>query len=175
MTTQAIQVYANAAFEFAQAQDALEAWQTFLIKAAEVFSQDEVKSLLRLGQVTERQLVDDLADLCGDLDQSMQHFLWLLSDKRRLLLLSDIAKAFAGLCQEANQSVTAEISSAIPLSDDQQASLQQALSVKTGKQVTLECDIDEAMLGGVMIKIGDKVIDRSVLGTLMRLKQHMLG
>jgi F-type H+-transporting ATPase subunit delta len=175
MSSPAASVYARAAFEFAQEADTLPAWQLFLQHSAEVFANPEVKRLFRVAAASQRELLADLEELLQIKEQGMKHFLWLLADKKRLLLLPEVTAAFGHLCAEANQQITATVLTTVPLEQTQEEDLQKSLTKRMGKEVCLDCHVDTSIGGGIMIKMGDKVIDRTLRGSLLRLKKHMLG
>ena len=84
-------------------------------------------------------------------------------------LLSDIAVIYEELRAEAEQVMTAEVSAARALTKKQQANIAAALKKRTGRDVTLNVEIDESLLGGAIIRAGDLIIDGSALGKLNRL------
>mgnify|MGYP000415691463 FL=1 len=107
--------------------------------------------------------------------ETQQHLLWLLADKKRLLDLPDILSAFLMLCAEANQEMAATVSSVVPLAKTQLQDLAEALSDREGQSVKLDNVLDPTLLGGFIVRMGDKVIDRSLGRSLLLLQKHMLG
>ena len=81
----------------------------------------------------------------------------------------DIAVIFEQLRAEAEQVMTAEVSSARALTPEQEANIAKALKKRTGRDVTLSVEVDESLLGGAIIRAGDLIIDGSALGKLNRL------
>jgi F-type H+-transporting ATPase subunit delta len=96
-------------------------------------------------------------------------FLLLLVDKRRETLLPDIIREFNLLANQARNIVEADVTVAMPLQEAEQLALARKLGAITGKNVLLHVSVDERILGGVIVKIGDKLIDGSVARQL-----HML-
>lgn len=98
------------------------------------------------------------------------NFLQLLVDRGRAALMAPILSQYQALVREVNQTVLAEVSSAIELSDEQKESIRQKVVSMTGaRAVELNTNIDSSLLGGVIIKIGSQVIDASLRGQLRRI------
>ncbi len=102
-------------------------------------------------------------------------FLRLLIRKRREDLIDECVRDFRALLAEHNNTVEAEASTAVGLSPDQEARLTRGLEAMTGKTINLTAHVDPQMLGGVVIRIGDQIIDGSVRGKLERLERQLLG
>ncbi len=98
------------------------------------------------------------------------NFLKLLVDRRRILFLEGICKHYQALLRKLNQTVLAEVTSAVELTDNQQQSVREKAIAMTGAhQVELETKIDPDLIGGVIIKVGSQVIDASLRGQLRRI------
>lgn len=102
----------------------------------------------------------------------LQRFAALLADKHRLGVLQHAGTIFARLQDEAAGISQAEVRSALPLSEDQQFRLQEALSGLLGLEVVLTTQVDPAVIGGIAVKVGDLLIDGSVRGRLQGLLQE---
>ncbi|HWR44368.1 F0F1 ATP synthase subunit delta [Sporomusa sp.] len=111
----------------------------------------------------------------GDLDGFVQNFLLLLIDKRREPALPAIIREYIRLANEARNIAEAEVYTAKELSAEQLAALAAKLSQVTGKNIVLKTTIDQELLGGVVVKIGDKLIDGSVARQLKALKAALLA
>jgi len=94
----------------------------------------------------------------------------LLIDKRRETILPSIFTEFKRLLNEARNMIEADVITALPLDDAEHEALAQKLGVVTGKNVVLKTKIDPTILGGVIVKIGDKLIDGSVARQLKTLQ-----
>lgn len=99
----------------------------------------------------------------------------LLIDKRRIALLEAIEADYERLSNRARGIVIADIVTARPMSEAQSAKLKAKLETVTGKSVRVRPHIDESILGGVIVKIGDKRIDGSVTGRMQTLKAELLA
>ena len=102
------------------------------------------------------------------------NFLRVLLRNNRLTELAQINAKFASVLEERSGAVAATIVSARPLSAEEQAELQNNLSKLTGKNVSLNFNIDQSIIGGVVTKIGSTVYDGSVKTQLENLKEQMI-
>ncbi|MDQ2799642.1 MAG: ATP synthase F1 subunit delta, partial [Armatimonadota bacterium] len=103
------------------------------------------------------------------------NFLRLLIRKRREDLIDEVMRDFRALVAAQQNRVDAIATTANPLSPGQEERLTQSLQSMTGKTVSLTTNVDPAIVGGVVVRIGDSVIDGSVRGQLLRLEQQLLG
>lgn len=102
-------------------------------------------------------------------------FLFLLVDKRREEIIPDVESEYVNLANQYRKIVTVAVTSAVELSDDEQAKLRMKLGELTGKTAELELSVDPALIGGLLVQIGDTVLDGSVRGQLAALREKMLG
>lgn len=161
--------YAKAAFEFAVDKKQLASWSQMLLFAAEVAKNEQMKVLL-----TSSAAVDKLADIfisvCGEqLDTHGQNLIKVMAENGRLLAMPEVYVQFHELKQEHEKEVDVFVVSAIKLTKAQQQAISDKLEQRLGRQVQLNCSIDETLLGGVIIRAGDLVIDNSARGRLKRL------
>lgn len=104
------------------------------------------------------------------------NFLMLLVDKGRILFLEGICKQYRALLRDLNQTVLAEIVSAVELSDTQKESVRQkVVEMTSARQVELETHVDPDLIGGVIIKVGSQVIDASLRGQLRRIGVRLMS
>ena len=137
---------------------------------AAVADDPAMRELVDSPRLTEVQLADLFISICGEqLDDSGTNFVRVLADKRRLGLLPDIAALFEIQRRDAEGTVLAELVSAYPVSEAQQAKVVESLRRRLGREIELTCSTDAGLLGGAIIRAGDLVIDGSVLGKLERL------
>lgn len=101
-------------------------------------------------------------------------FLMLLVDKRRETILPAIIREYVKLANVARNIVEAEVTTAMPLDSNQQDALIAKLGIVTGKTIVLKTHINKAIIGGVVVKIGDKLIDGSIARQLETLKNALL-
>jgi len=98
----------------------------------------------------------------GNIEPVLLNFFFLLIDKNRIENTRDIGEVFAELVETERGIVRAQVVTAIPLPDDLSAALEGKLAVVTGKKIVLETKTDPAVIGGVCVTLGDKVLDGTV-------------
>jgi F-type H+-transporting ATPase subunit delta len=166
--------YAKAAFEYALESNQLQAWSKMLTLTAAVSEQDKVAELLASPEATSSELADTFVNLCGDqLDQKAANFIGELAHHKRLSLLPQINEQFEALKALQQQVVDVEVSSAFELDDSQVQTLAGKLKVSLNREVQMHTQVDKDLLGGVLIRAGDLVIDGSVRGKLAKLAEVM--
>lgn len=162
--------YAKAAHDLAQEGGNADAWSTLLEIGATAVEDEGFQRLLASPTHTEAQLADLLIGICGEqADELGRNFLRVLAENDRLRFLPDIRAEYERLRAEVENIVDVEISSAVPLTEEQRERYAASLREKLGKTVRLHCEIDESLLGGAIIRAGDLVIDGSLRGRLDRL------
>lgn len=116
-----------------------------------------------------------LKQLLGEgVNPYLRNFILLLVDRRRISFLEPILKQYVNLLRELNQTVLAEVTSAVPLTEAQlQAVKEKVLSITKAREVEIETKIDTDLIGGVVIKVGSQVIDASLRGQLRRLSLRL--
>ncbi len=101
------------------------------------------------------------------------NFFKVLARNRRLFAAEDIIRAFKALAAEARGEVQAEVTSAVALNDSQLDALKEQLKNSVGKDVQLEATVDPSLLGGLIVKIGSRMIDSSLKTILVTLNTRM--
>lgn len=114
--------------------------------------------------------------LSDDTNPIFRNFLMLLVDRRRITLVQDIGQEYLAKLRELNQTVLAEVISAVPLTDEQQQTIKEKVkSMTDAREVELDSTIDSDIIGGVIIKVGSQVVDSSLRGQLRRLSLSLKG
>ncbi|RJG12736.1 F0F1 ATP synthase subunit delta [Pseudomonas cavernicola] len=166
--------YAKAAFEYAQAHQQLANWSAMLGLAAEVSQDDTMQRVLTAPRLTSTDKATTFIEVCGDkFDAKVQNFLHVISENNRLELLPEIAELFELLKAEQEKSVDVDVTSAFALNEEQQDKLAKVLSARLGREVRLHAAEDATLIGGVVIRAGDLVIDGSVRGKLAQLAEAL--
>lgn len=161
--------YAKAAFDFAVEKDALDQWAQMLSFAAEVAKNEQMAELLT-GSMAAEKLADIFLAVCGEqFDEFGQNLLKVMAENGRLRAIPDVCDQFLVLQQEHEKKVDVEVVSATELSAEQVANISSKLEQRLERKVKLNCSIDETLLGGVVIRAGDLIIDNSARGQLNRL------
>ena len=167
--------YAKAAFEYALAEDQLNAWEQSLALLANVTtdkqgiafisnpsSSPEQQSQLLLG-------IFNKFKMGAEANSSMQNFIGLLAQNKRLLVLPAIAQLFADYRAGYEKTLTVEVDSFSELSKKQLSLLTERLSQRLQRKVSLSLTIDPSLLGGAIIRAGNLVMDGSVRTQLRKL------
>ena len=166
--------YAKAAFDVANAADALGAWDEALTASA-VAVQDETLATWLESPGRDRaraaRLIADVA--VGDDNPRFRRFLEVLADNDRLALLPEISPLFARLREEAENRLDVRVVSAIALEPDQVERMTAALRRRFDCEISLRNEIDPAVIGGAIIYAGDQVIDGSLKGRLANLQRAL--
>jgi F-type H+-transporting ATPase subunit delta len=162
--------YAQAIFSLAQEQGDLKGWSEMLQLAAAVATDAEMVAVIDSPRFDRSQLADLFINVCGDkLNDAGKNMIRVLAENDRLIVLPEVATLYEVERAAVEGTVVAVVTSAAPLSDAQQKNVAEALKKRLGREVTLECNIDESLLGGAIIRAGDMVIDGSVVGKLEKL------
>lgn len=165
--------YAQAAFQIASEQGKLDAWREDLRLAAQVLGEPQLKALLEAPQVPRAAKHTAVRQAIASLAPLVINLVLLLVDHGRVGLIGGIAEEFQALVQRARGVVTAEVVTAIPLAAKEEESVAARLAELTGKRVQLRTAVNPAILGGLVVRIGDKLIDGSLASRLTVLRQHL--
>ena len=166
--------YAKAAFEYAVAANELSAWSTQLMLAAAVSQASNIQNVLSSPSLTTAEQADKFIAVCGEeISSHMQNFIRVLAENKRLALLPQIASLYDEFKANREKSVDVEVSTAFDLDESLQAKLAQALTKQLDRDVNLQAVVDKSLLGGVIIRAADVVIDGSVRGRLNKLAETM--
>ena len=175
MADQLVTGYAEALFSVVQAEGELERVEDELFRFGKLLEQNhELKQALSDQSVDKQQREKVLEELLTD--KVSAHTLGLLSfivTQGRARQLPQILEQVSQLAADARQMVVAEVRTAVPLDEAQEAELAKSLSSATNKKVTVKVIIDPSVLGGVVAKVGDTVIDGSIRHRLDQLKEQV--
>ncbi len=170
--------YAKALFAVGKENDAYEAYNEILQGVAGLYiSTPEVADALTnpLYPIDVREKVmAGLIDSIG-VDKVSANFLNLLVEKKRAEILPEIAEEFQAMVDEEKNISHGTVTSAVELSDELQAKVQAALEKLTGKKVELSTSVDPSLIGGIVAKVGDLVLDGSIKTQLAGLKDSIKG
>lgn len=166
--------YAKAAFQLASEHKGLDQWSQMLSVLAAVSLDEKVQSILASPDLTFAEKASVLNQIAGEaLNETANRLVEQLSENNRLSLLPEIASQYEELKAELEKSVEVQVTSAFPLSDAQTNTLIEKLKAKLGQDVSIATEIDTSIIGGVVIRANDLVIDGSVRGKLAKLAEAM--
>lgn len=172
--------YAEAAFSVAQAESAstpkaFEAWSEFLQKLAAISEDKQIRVLFGNPAVSPEQITKLIVETSGASNESMKNFIGLLSSNQRLEALSCVSGLYEDLKNQANATLSATIETAFKLSTAELSEIQALLEKKYGRSVKATPVLNEALIGGVRISVGDEVIDASVSGKLSTMATALMN
>jgi F-type H+-transporting ATPase subunit delta len=170
--------YASALFDLASEKGFVSAVEGDLdTLGAAIKGTPDFAALIRNPRVSRDDAAKAIDAVAGVLGTSplTRNFLGVLAANGRLGALPEIVRAFAAIAAAQRGEVTAEVTSAHPLSDDQLSALAAKLKAREGKEVKIKPAVDPAILGGLVVRIGSRQIDGSIRTRLNSLAQAMKG
>lgn len=166
--------YAVAAFKRAQETGSATKWSASLAFLSTVISAKEIDAIVNNPKVTKERLSALLLDIGqGTIDVENENFLKLLIQNSRLDLLPQIAAQFEQYKADHEGYVDAEVTSAFALSTEEQKKLAINLEKKLNKKVRINITVDQSLIGGILVRAGDSVIDGSVRGQLQHMQKSL--
>lgn len=168
--------YATALFEIAQEAKKLPAVEGDLTAlAAALDESDALRDLITSPIYTRDEQSAVMAELTKKmgLGAEVGNTVALMASNRRLMVLPQLIDAVKALAANARGEITAEVTAAKKLTKAQQDSLAKALKKSVGKKVTINMSVDETLIGGLIVKLGSKMIDTSIASKLSNLQNAM--
>jgi F-type H+-transporting ATPase subunit delta len=170
--------YAAALFDLAQEQGKTSEVEQDLVKFQQLY--DMSPDLQRLIRSPVIAADDQIRALASVLDKAgvgglAKNFIGLVARNRRLFAVPDMVRAFLSLAAKARGEVTAEVVSAHPLTDAQAQALKAQLKDTVGKDVTLAAKVDPSLIGGLIVKLGSRMVDSSLRTKLSNLSLSLKG
>jgi F-type H+-transporting ATPase subunit delta len=168
--------YAEAAFDLASRDKALDAYAEGLELASRMAGEGDVLDVLRNPARPLRQrtdLVDTL--LATRVPDAILRLVGLLVERGRIDRLPDVAAEFRRMLNEQRGIVQAVAKTAMPLSSAETAALQEKVAGMTGRTVDLRVEVDASLIGGLTVRVGDTLYDASVRGRLERLRERLVA
>ncbi|MFC5473214.1 F0F1 ATP synthase subunit delta [Paraherbaspirillum soli] len=161
--------YAEALFRVAKSQD-LAAWSNLVSEMANVIAHPEVKALVQNPAMTHQQVTDTFLSLLkSPLNAEAKNFVATLVENGRLIVLPEIAEQFQALKNAEEGAADAEITSAFEMTEAQVKDLVATLEKKFGRKLNPSVTVDNSLIGGVRVVVGDEVFDTSVRAKLQQL------
>jgi F-type H+-transporting ATPase subunit delta len=168
--------YAEAAFEVATRDDALEAWRNELDLAAGLVGDERALDVLGNPAIPGERRAGALSEMLGDrVSRPVQNLIQLMLRRGRIDDLPRVAAEFRRLDDERQGIIHATATSATDLSSDEVRALTARLEQSTGGRIALDVEVDPSLLGGLTVRVGDRLIDGSVRGRLERLRNQLVS
>lgn len=173
--------YAKAIFAKAEKKDELRDWLQWLQGAALLVKDQQMQSLISnprlssqyLAEIFLELVVSLFSEISQDNQTAMKNFISLLCENKRLQLLPDIAVLYANRLAERESTIHVEAIGAQPLVEKQKEELKSALEKRFNANVKIKCSHDESLIGGILIRANNWVMDGTVKGKLSRLSETL--
>ncbi len=166
--------YATAAFNVAAESGDYDAWLNTMSELSRIMQMPSARTVFISPTVSASDKRAALDRLLPNASPVLRNFLNILADRDRLDEVHGIAEALRELVNRQRGIITADVTTAVPLDADLERTVTQRLAAHLGKQpnqVFLRARVDPSLIGGVVARVGDQVIDDSVRGRLERLRR----
>ena len=166
--------YAEAAFEIGRSDRTLDAWERDLAQLGELLANDELRRLLEHPAIPFARKEKVMTLLAGDgVSREALALVLLMVRRGRPGAVSRMIEHFGELLRRERGITLAEVRTALPLDDEQRRAVAERLAELTGEQVEMNETVDESLIGGIAVRIGDRLYDASVRSRLERLRARM--
>ena len=160
--------YAEAAFETALAESTLSDWSDMLGTLSLIAKDTDMQSLVTNPSIEKSVILEIVMEIFGDQlsNQGCKNFIQILVDSGRLLQAPAIQRLFEQSRADAEGTANVDVYSAFPLEQSQQDEIAGTMEKRLGRKISITTHIDESLIGGVVIRSGDSVVDASIKGRL---------
>ena len=168
--------YANALFSLAKETKSIQKYEQDLDKLSAPVTNDEKLATFISSPLYSRGVqINVMQSICKKLDLSKDttSTILLMASKRRLFALIEMINHFKGLCRKYRNEIIVEVSSASDLADSLKEKIKKTISSNIDSEVVIKAHCDPNLLGGLVIKIGSKMIDTSIKARLVKLKNNL--
>ncbi len=170
--------YAEALFELAQDNGHMAEWSEALANLSAIVGNKDVAVLIGNPNVATETLAQAIIEIAGHgdnqgLNNSGANLVKLLAENERLSVASEIAAQYEDLRAKAEDRVDVEITSAVELGQAQQEQITKSLKNRLKREISLSCVTDAELIGGLVVRAGDLVIDGSLRASLARMQQTL--
>src|SRR3984885_11924045 len=168
------QVYGRSLFEVAREQGKLDELREQLGQFADAVSENHQLAVFFFSPYfSTKEKQDALVRMLDGADQTLLNFLSLLIEKHRMPVIFRIRHEYERLWDEENKTLPVEITSAVELDKATTESLGKTIGERAGRKVTLAARVDPDILGGIVIRVGNSILDASIRNRLEQLRRHV--
>jgi F-type H+-transporting ATPase subunit delta len=170
--------YATAAFNVAAESGDFDAWLNTLNDFARILHMPSARTVFMSPAVPKSEKRAALDKLLGNATPMVRNFLHILAERDRLVEVPGIADALGELINQRRGIITADVTTAVPLDAEMERLVAQRLAAylhRDADKVIIRSKVDPAIIGGVVARVGDQLIDDSVRGRLERLRRTLAG
>jgi F-type H+-transporting ATPase subunit delta len=169
------EVYARALFEAAKEHDVLDRVHDELGEFADVLADNrDLQVFLFSPYFTSEEKKDGMARIVSDADERLVNFLQLLAERHRMPVLFRIRRDFDAMWAEANRLLPVTVTSAVELDERLLREIGDRIEEQTGRRVELSSNVDPDVLGGLIVRVGNMVLDASIRNRLESLRKQVV-
>ena len=165
--------YAEAAFEIGRADRSLERWERDLVRLRDALASDELRTLIEHPAVAYADKERVLRRVVDDVTPEPLNLVLLMVRRGRPGAIDRMVDHFADLIRRHRGVSLAEVRTALPLEDVQRSAVVERLHELTGDEIEINEVVDESLIGGITVRIGDRLYDASVRNRLERLRARL--
>ena len=168
------QVYARALFEVAKERDSLDTVREQVGEVADAIDADRnLATFFFSPYFSTEEKKDGLHGAVEGADESVMNFLELLLEKHRMPVIFRIRRELDALWREENKMLPVQVTSAVELDDELVRSLGDRISEQTGRKVDLTSTVDPDIVGGIVLRVGNSIMDASIRNRLEQLRKQV--
>jgi F-type H+-transporting ATPase subunit delta len=168
------EVYSRALFEIAKERDVLDRVHDELGQFADALAEDRnLQVFLFSPYFSSEEKRDGIERIVDDADERLVHFLQLLAERHRMPALFRIRRAFEAMWAEENRLLPVSVTSAVELDEGLVQEIGRRIEEQTGRRVELSANVDPNVLGGLMVRVGNMVLDATVRNRLEQLRKQV--
>ncbi len=165
------QRYAQAIFELAEEHEQLEQWDQDLRLAADVLGDAEFALFLKHAEVPVERKTSAIEDVLSEVHPLVRNLVSLLVNRGGVDAMRDVQEGYSHLLDERLGRQRVEVTTAVPLEDAELERITNFVAQLVGREVVLSARVDDSILGGLIIQIGDRLLDGSTSSALERMRQ----
>ena len=165
--------YAEAAFEIGRDDDTLERWERDLVRLSDALASDELRTLIEHPAIPYGDKERVLRRAVGDVSPEALNLVLLMVRRGRPRAIDRMVARFGELVRRHRGVSLAEVRTALPLEGAQRTAIVERLHELTGDEIEINEVVDESLIGGIAVRIGDQLIDASVRNRLERLRTRL--
>ncbi len=167
--------YAEALFNIAKAEDSLENIEDGLLRLKKLLKESgELREFIYSSTIGPSEKKNAFLEIFGkDASPIILNFLNLLIDQNKQRRLPEIIEEYFNITASFRKNITANVISAVPLTEDLIGEMARRLSLLTGKNVVIKNEVDESIIGGFIVRIKEKIMDASIHGQFEKLREKL--
>jgi F-type H+-transporting ATPase subunit delta len=173
MASGAAKRYAQAVFSLAKERGTIDRWLDDLARLNDLMGEPRAVEYLMSPAVDEADKIKLVDSVLANAQPEARNLAHLLIERQRVLIIPDLAQLYGAAVLEERGIAIAEVTTAEPLGQREQEMVRAQLSKLVGKSVQLRTNVDPSIIGGVIARVGDQLIDGSVINQLRRLRARL--